>query len=65
VLVDDQLVGAVAEDHDWLGHRYGPRRWLAAHNPTGEPFVACWRSDACRTRQAALDALVEHLEGHR
>jgi hypothetical protein len=35
VSVDGQLVGAVAEEREWLGHRYGPRRWCATHNPTG------------------------------
>ncbi len=65
VLLDDQLVGVVAEWHDWIGHRYGPRRWEATHNPTGEAFRACWRSQPCRTRQGALAALAEHLEHHR
>jgi hypothetical protein len=46
-----------ALQHEWLGHRYGPRRWSAAHNPTGEAFRACWRSEPCRrTRQGAHDA---------
>ncbi len=61
VAVANQPVGFLAEEREWLAHRYGPRRWCAVHNPSGSAWRACWRSEPSSTRQTALEALVEHL----
>lgn len=56
------LVGLVAEDREWLGHTYGPPTFDAAHNPTGAPWAALWRSEGHPTPMVALAALLDHLE---
>jgi hypothetical protein len=56
-----ELVGIVVEDHDWIGHAYGPATYSVAHNPTGEAFAAQWRSDGHPTPREALAALAAHL----
>ena len=56
-----QLVGFVFEDHEWLGHAYGPATYDVAHNPTGEGFKALWRSEGHSTPREALAALAAHL----
>jgi hypothetical protein len=58
---DGQLVGFVSEQHEWLGHTYGPATYDAIHNPTGAHFQARWRSESYATPRLALDALDEHL----
>jgi hypothetical protein len=56
-----ELVGIVVEDHEWLGHTYGPATYGVAHNPTGEAFGALWRSEGHATPQEALAALAAHV----
>lgn len=56
-----ELVGIVVEDHEWIGHAYGPATYGVAHNPTGEAFGALWRSDGHPTPREALAALAAHL----
>ncbi len=56
-----ELVGIVVEDHEWIGHAYGPATYSVAHNPTGEAFGALWRSDGHPTPLEALAALAAHL----
>lgn len=60
----DQPVGLVHEHREWRGWRYGGQRWMAAHNPTGGDWAACWCSTPVETRRAALEALRVHLDGH-
>jgi hypothetical protein len=56
-----ELVGIVVEDHEWIGHAYGPATYGVAHNPAGEAFGALWRSDGHPTPREALAALTAHL----
>jgi hypothetical protein len=64
VSVDGQLVGSVAEEREWLGHRYARVAGALPTQPDRGAFGACWRSQPCRTRQGALDARPDHLEHH-
>jgi len=56
------LVGIVVEEREWLGHTYGPTTFAVAHNPTGKPWAALWRSCGHPSPMVALAALVDHLE---
>lgn len=58
VHVGGQLVGYVADYRNFTGSRFGGRRWMALHNPTGEHFGTQWRGEDYRTRAAAVDALL-------
>jgi hypothetical protein len=63
--VEGLPVGFVAEHHDWMGWRYGGRRWIATHNSSGADWSASWASGAMSTRREALEALRAHLHGDR
>lgn len=54
-------VGFLAAHREWKSHAFGPWVWEAAHNPSGEPWEALWRSPAKPSRSGALAALAEHL----
>ena len=56
------VVGFVGEEHEWLGHAYGPATYYAVHNPTGADWAALWRSEGHPTPTTALRALAEHLD---
>jgi hypothetical protein len=56
-----ELVGIVVEEHEWIGHTYGPATYDVAHNSTGEAFGALWRSEGHATPQEALAVLAAHL----
>jgi hypothetical protein len=54
---DDELVGFVAEDREWLG----PPSYMAVHSPTGGAFEAPWKAEGFNTPRAAFEALRRHL----
>lgn len=58
VTVDGSRVGYVGDYRPWRGDRWGARRWVAVHNPTGAPGDAQWESEGHRSRKAALAALL-------
>jgi hypothetical protein len=60
--LDGGCVGELFEHHRWTGTRYGPRRWIAVHNPTRAEFAALFTTPPQKTARAALDLLAAHLQ---
>jgi hypothetical protein len=49
---NDAIVGAIAEEREWLGHAYGPTIYAAVYNPGLRPWKARWRAESSLPRQS-------------
>lgn len=62
VLAGDDPIGLIEEEREWLGEAWGPARFTAVVNPTGEMFGATWRRSGFDSPDEALEALAGRLE---
>jgi hypothetical protein len=58
---NDAVVGAIAEEREWLGHTYGPTTYTAVHNPGLRPGKARWRAEGFARVRDAIEAVAVHL----